>query len=113
MDHVDSALDLHLSLLLREGAIFYLNGIEIARFNMGYNSRDWAAASHVFPFSRLLTVEVSSSFLHKGTNLLAVEVHRHAFSDSYVEFSVSTFLIGAEMKRQIRQFPVIRASTDV
>ena len=80
---------------------------------MGYNSRDWAAASHVFPFSRLLTVEVSSSFLHKGTNLLAVEVHRHAFSDSYVEFSVSTFLIGTEMKRQIRQFPVIRASTDV
>ena len=91
----------------------YLNGVEVARFNMGYNSRDWDAASHLFPAVRLLTVEVSASHLHKGTNLIAVEVHRHALSDSFVEFSVSTVLVTTETKRQIRQFPAVRASSDV
>ena len=80
---------------------------------MVYNSRDWDAASHLFPAARLLTVEVSSSHLHKGTNLIAVEVHPHAFSDSFAEFSVSTVLVATETKRQIRQFPTVRASSDV
>lgn len=93
--------------------MLYLNGIEVARFNMGYAARAWTDASHVFPAARLVAVDVSSSLLHKGANLLAAELHRHPFSDSFLEFSVAAVLVAADSRRQLRQFPAVRASADV
>lgn len=109
----ETALVVHFSFLLREGLILYLNGLEVARYNMGYSPRELNTATYIEPFPRIITVAVSSSYLHNGTNVIAAEVHRHAYSATYLDFSMTTLLVGTEMKRQVRPFPLIHSSHDV
>jgi hypothetical protein len=85
-----SALLLHL--LRDDGAVAYLNGVEVARDNMpdGPITPQTLASSAVGPEAERTfhTIELPASALVAGRNLLAVEVHQASVESSDLSFQV-------------------------
>lgn len=80
---------MELSHVIDDGAVFYLNGRELLRFNMGTNGVTYTNlatfvdnAAYVGPIEIALT-----NFVH-GTNLIAVEVHQNAPNSGDIVFGM-------------------------
>ncbi|MFM1769705.1 MAG: hypothetical protein RJA22_2234 [Verrucomicrobiota bacterium] len=73
---------LKLNAILADGAIFYLNGVEVYRHNLpaGPVSHTTPALADVAPTGYLGQVAISAASLVSGTNVLAVEIHQAAGS---------------------------------
>jgi hypothetical protein len=71
---------LRLRALVDDGAVFYLNGVEIHRINMPAGAIDHSTAASSDVTSPLFTgfISVPAEALEVGTNVLAVEVHQAA-----------------------------------
>lgn len=82
--------ELVLNHLIDDGAIFYLNGTEIARFNMpvGPISPNQLASSTVSN-ATLKTLAFPGELLQLGQNLLSVETHQGSASSSDMVFGAS------------------------
>ncbi len=89
-DQLAKADRISLSHLIDDGAIFYLNGVEIERFNMPSGPVDATtlAGSTVSNAARVGPVDIPAEWLRAGTNTLSVEVHNRSASDSDVVFAV-------------------------
>lgn len=85
-----SGLDLALRHAVDDGAVFYLNGREIYRFNMpaGAPSPQTPAAASIGNASLLGSFSVMPEALRAGQNLLAVELHQISNSDTDKFFAV-------------------------
>ncbi|MCA9265669.1 MAG: lamin tail domain-containing protein, partial [Planctomycetales bacterium] len=85
---------LRLNHVVDDGAVFYLNGQEIARFNMptGAVSAATFANVGVGDAAFTLTGGLNSGLLQSGTNTLAVEVHQVADTSSDVVFGTELLL---------------------
>lgn len=81
---------LYLNHVLDDGAVFYLNGVEVARFNMpgGAISSSTFASSAVgdAAFSGLTAIPAGA--LQVGTNVLAVEVHQASSGSTDIVFGL-------------------------
>lgn len=88
-----------LTMLRDDGAVVYLNGIELGRTNMptGAINYDTFASS-----SSEQTVEIAipTADLLAGTNVLAVEVHQHSAGSSDISFSASLEVASSERPRE-------------
>jgi acid phosphatase type 7 len=98
-----------------DGAVVYLNGVEVARSNMpagpvGYatlassrinwpNENDW----HVLP--------VSAGLLQTGLNVIAVEVHQYEASSSDLSFNFRLSGQTAPLNAQINRGPYLQLAT--
>ena len=82
---------LQLSTVVADGAVFYLNGVEVLRLNLppGEIGRSTPALSNVFKPTWLGPFLLPNTPLVTGTNVLAVELHSSA--------SGSDLLFGAEL----------------
>ena len=83
-------LDLQLRRFIDDGAVFFLNGVEIWRFNMPegpVNASD-LAASTIGNATSGVPVSVSTDALLPGTNRLSVEVHQASSNSSDIVFGV-------------------------
>lgn len=84
---------LRLDVLRDDGAVAYLNGIEIFRSNLPEGDIDYltTAASVVSQIeeTRFFPTNVSPSLLLEGTNVLAVEIHQVNRSSSDVSFDLA------------------------
>ena len=80
-----SPVQLQLRPLIDDGAVFYLNGAEVARVNMpaGAVNRSTLAAVPVATASYGDTITLAAGSLIPGTNLLAVEVHQARATVAY------------------------------
>lgn len=74
--------------MIDDGAIFYVNGIEVSRFNLPSSGVDSTTLASVSVPNAVLVgpEEVSTSVLHVGVNTLSVEVHMRTLSDSDIVF---------------------------
>lgn len=79
--------------LIDDGAVFYLNGVEAGRLGMaapptfiGYNS---TATYRVESPTNYTVIELASSSLVQGENVLAIEVHQSAVEASDVVFGLA------------------------
>jgi alkaline phosphatase len=80
---------LALSILRDDGAVVYLNGIEVARYNMptgtiSYNT--WAITASDFPWDP--AISIPTNLLVPGSNVVAVEVHQANAGSSDVVFNL-------------------------
>ena len=83
---------LTLDVLADDGAVVYVNGVEVARDNMptGAITADTPASTNEFGASETLFTEFSvpPSALRTGTNTIAVEVHQNYRSSSDLSFDL-------------------------
>ncbi len=89
---------LELNVLRDDGAVVYINGSEVARFNMPTGSITFTTlASSVIGGAeedRFFTVSVSTSLLNAGSNIIAVEIHQANVTSSDISFDLQ--LVGVE-----------------
>jgi hypothetical protein len=99
--------------LLDDGAVYYLNGVEVGRSRLPADPvtfNTFAANAPETPDHPIETVDLSPASLRAGDNVLAVEVHQTATSSSDV-------LFGCDLEatvRKLTEFPalVIRRHQD-
>ena len=98
--------ELFLSTAVDDGAVFYLNGVELYRQNMpaGAVAYSTLAAAAIGDASLHPDLPVASANLRRGTNVLAVEVHQAALADEGMVF-------GAGLRAVIDQTPAAQGST--
>lgn len=86
--------DLKLQHLIDDGAVFYLNGVEAARFNMpeGPVSAETFAKSTVDNAVRSDSLSLSAATLRSGANRLSVEVHQDTAVSADVVFGAELTL---------------------
>ena len=85
--------ELSLDLLADDGAIVYLNGAEVVRFNMpegAINSETTASSFTAVPEEReFTTYQIDPSLLVAGDNVIAVEVHQGSGGSADVSMDLS------------------------
>jgi len=93
--HVDDASRysrLHLRLLRDDGAVVYLNGVEVARSNMPAGDIDYLTGAgngiSGADESTFYDVPVGAHLLSDGTNVLAVEIHQVSGTSSDISFDL-------------------------
>ncbi len=90
---LDSIESLRLQLLADDGAVIYLNGLEVGRQNMPSGTVTYlTTASTALGGSDetiFVDIPVSVSDLHAGLNVLAVEVHQAGPTSSDISFNAS------------------------
>jgi hypothetical protein len=71
---------LEVNALVDDGAVFYLNGTEVARWNMPAGNLDYSTPANVETIADFETgwIELSTPALVNGNNVLAVELHQAA-----------------------------------
>jgi hypothetical protein len=82
-DHSPLGSRIFLDHALDDGAVVYLNGTEVTRFNMGPGavSHLTAATGLVVNVAQVGDVEINASLLRPGLNVLAVELHQVTAND--------------------------------
>ena len=85
--------ELLLNTIVDDGAVFYLNGVEVYRLNMpsGEIAYDTLAADEVGDASFTMGIKLPTFALRQGTNVLAVEVHQAAPGETDVRFGAELF----------------------
>ena len=83
-----------LDYLIDDGAVFYLNGVEIHRFNMpdGPIDANTLASQSVLNAVRTSDVVIPTDVLVRGTNRLSVEVHQSELTSNDIVFGVELSL---------------------
>nr|HOD83861.1 lamin tail domain-containing protein [Phycisphaerae bacterium] len=102
VDDAASVSALTLRLLRDDGAIVYLNGVEIARSNMPAGTVNYTTLASVSQGgtdeTTYWTFDVDESLLVDGANVLAVEIHQNPVNSSDISFDaelVATVSAGA------------------
>ncbi len=87
--------DLTLTMRIDDAAVAYLNGAEIARFNLPTGAIDYRtnASSSIYGSAERLdrTFAVDPNLVQDGVNVLAVEVHQRGRASSDLTFLASLF----------------------
>jgi hypothetical protein len=89
-DQLKDLTEIEVTHLIDDGAIFYLNGIEVFRYGMpeGHVGAD-ALALRGGEASLSMPVPVSGDLLRPGSNQMSVEVHQTSLSSSDVVFGMA------------------------
>lgn len=81
---------LNISHLIDDGAVIYINGEEIQRYNMPAGNVDFETLASGGTEGEWITVEkLNAASLLPGTNRISVEVHQSSFGSSDVVFGLS------------------------
>jgi hypothetical protein len=82
---------LQISHYIDDGAVFYLNGQELLRFNMPAGTVSYTTQASSAPTDASLQgpVTASAAALQAGTNVLAVEVHQNGTTSSDIVFGMA------------------------
>ncbi len=72
-----------------DGAVVYVNGKELGRFNMPQGTISFNTVSTTFNNGETATFSVPNSFLVEGVNTIAVEVHQNSATSSDLVFNLS------------------------
>ncbi len=98
--------ELQLRYFVDDGAVFYLNGEEIHRFNMraGPVSPSTIAASAIGEIVWNEAISLPADLLEPGTNTLAVEVHQSSFLELDLAFGTE-FVLAREISPAVGALP--------
>ena len=80
----ETTVDLILDFIVDDGAVFYLNGQEIYRYNMPVGPVEYStcAETNIIEFFPNGEILIPSDMLNAGDNIIAVEVHNSAEVDN-------------------------------
>lgn len=97
-----SYTNLQLQVLRDDGAVVYLNGIEVGRFNMpaGTIAYDTLAPASANDDGTVFYTYNTNSFLVEGRNVLAVEVHQNSTTSSDLSFDMALLGVPVIVRNQ-------------
>ncbi len=100
----DDYTGLNLALRRDDGAVVYINGVEVARHNMPFGDVDYATKPRNDDnnTSSYNNIKVSPTELVVGTNVIAIEVHKWATSGS----ASNKLIVDAELKSYVSPFRI-------
>ena len=84
---VDDSSSLTLDLVFDDGAVIYVNGVELDRQNMAEGEVDHGTLALTTVNDKLQTILVPYTYLVAGENTVAIEVHQKSTTSSDVSFS--------------------------
>ncbi|KAK8811448.1 hypothetical protein WA158_003182 [Blastocystis sp. Blastoise] len=76
----------HYNILVRDGYILYINGIEVMRKNIDVGASSLSYASRSYGNIIYRKASISSSFLRNGINKVAVSIHKNEEMNSTIYF---------------------------
>ena len=93
LNNIAAISNLTLNILMGDGAVIYVNGVEAFRKNMpvgniSYNTLASTAAADIDEVSFVAT-NIDKSFFTEGENIIAVEVHQSSLGSSDLSFDMS------------------------
>lgn len=104
---------LTLRLLRDDGAVVYLNGVEVWRSNMPAGTIGFTTPASVAiagaDESTFVQTTISPSLLVNGTNVLAVELHQSSSTSSDISFDLQ--LIGSDSSASVTRGPYLQRGT--
>ena len=104
---------LTLRLLRDDGAVVYLNGVEVWRSNMPTGTIGFTTPASVAiagaDESTFVQTTISPSLLVNGTNVLAVELHQSSGTSSDISFDLQ--LIGSDSSASVTRGPYLQRGT--
>ena len=104
---------LTLRLLRDDGAVVYLNGVEVWRSNMPTGTIGFTTPASVAiagaDESTFVQTTISPSLLVNGTNVLAVELHQSGATSSDISFDLQ--LIGSDSSASVTRGPYLQRGT--
>lgn len=77
-----------------DGIIVYVNGKELARFNMPEGEVNDSTVANEYVNDATESIEIPMSMLKSGSNVIAVEVHQNVVSSSDMTFALNLNAIG-------------------
>ncbi|WP_078427396.1 bacterial Ig-like domain-containing protein [Alkalihalobacterium alkalinitrilicum] len=110
IENPDAVFDLNLSILRDDGAVVYLNGVEVFRNNMPEGEIGYLtlAASTIGKDYNYYSTEVVPTLLRKGENVLAVSIHQDRRSSSDIVFDLE--MVG---KTSAKQQPIEAVNLEI
>ncbi|MFZ1677877.1 MAG: metallophosphoesterase family protein, partial [Saprospiraceae bacterium] len=103
---------LNLQLTYDDGAVVYLNGVEIWRVNMPVGNVTYNTFASSGSGDNAMASITTSNTLVNGTNILAVEIHQHAANSSDISFDFSLIGIPATGIAVITRGPYLQRAND-
>ena len=104
---------LTLRLLRDDGAVVYLNGVEVWRTNMPTGSVEFLTPASVaiggVDETTFVQTTISPSLLVSGTNVLAIELHQSGGTSSDISFDLQ--LIGSDSSASVTRGPYLQIGT--
>ena len=104
---------LTLRLLRDDGAVVYLNGVEVWRTNMPSGSVGYLTPASVAvggaDESTFFQTTISSALLVNGTNVLAIELHQSGGTSTDISFDLQ--LIGSDGSASVTRGPYLQIGT--
>ncbi len=81
--------ELELTLIIDDGAIVYVNGVEVDRFNMNSGAVNYNTfANTTVTNNAIKTATVSTALLNSGNNVIAVEIHQRNATSSDISYDL-------------------------
>jgi len=113
--NVDDPADfsqLILSLTYDDGAVVYLNGVEVWRVNMPNGTITYSTAASSSSGDNAQATTTITSSLVSGSNLMAVEVHQRSASSSDISFNLTMSGVPASGVAVITRGPYLQRASD-
>ncbi len=79
----------NVSMVIDDGSVVYINGIEVNRFNLPTGTILYSTLTPTFTENAPVSFTVPASVFVTGTNIIAVEVHQNALNSSDLSFDFS------------------------
>ncbi len=92
--------DLVLEMIVDDGAVVYINGVEAFRANMPAGAMAYTNLSSASWENNFVRATLNHSLLVTGTNIIAVEVHQQAANSSDLSFNLA--LYGTDLPTVLR-----------
>lgn len=86
--HLLASSNLNVRLIFDDGAIAYLNGVEVLRANMPSGPVTWSTLASSAAENNVAEAIIPATLLNDGDNVLAVEVHQVMVSSSDLSFAL-------------------------
>ncbi len=89
IENINGVSQANMKLFIDDGVVIYVNGVELARYNMPEGEVDFDTKALVFNNGVNIEYNVPVSMLKEGTNLIAVELHQEKLTTSDAIFDLS------------------------
>lgn len=89
INDLNSKSNFRITTFIDDGAVVYVNGKELGRFNMPQGTVTFNTASTTYNNGETATFDVPASLLVEGANTIAVEVHQTSATSSDLIFNLS------------------------